>query len=38
MKREKFLAIAESPKDFGAEFIKTYAPKALKAIYIKMKG
>lgn len=31
-------AIADSPKDFGAEFIKTYAPKALKAIYTKMKG
>ncbi len=31
-------AIAESPKDFGAKFIKTYAPKALKAIYTKMKG
>ena len=31
-------AIAESPSDFGAEFIKTYAPKALKAIYTKMKG
>lgn len=35
----KFIeAIAESPKDFGAKFIKTYAPKALKAIYTKMKG
>ena len=31
-------AIAESPSDFGAEFIKTYASKALKAIYTKMKG
>ncbi len=31
-------AIADSPKDFGAQFIKTYAPKALKAIYTKMKG
>ncbi|MGX3097609.1 hypothetical protein [Helicobacter sp. 23-1046] len=31
-------AIAKSPSDFGAEFIKTYAPKALKAIYTKMKG
>ena len=31
-------AIAESPSDFGAELIKTYASKALKAIYNKMKG
>ena len=31
-------AIAKSPSDFGAEFIKTYAPKALKAIYNKIKG
>lgn len=38
MQREKFLAIAKSPSDFGAKFIKTYAPKALKAIYTKMKG
>lgn len=38
MQKEKFLAIADSPKDFGAEFIKTYAPKVLKAIYTKMKG
>lgn len=31
-------AIAESPSDFGAEFIKTYTSKALKALYNKMKG
>lgn len=31
-------AIAKSPSDFGAKFIETYAQKALKAIYNKMKG